>query len=133
MLRYTVATLLSAVCLNFVFGQIPGFSFTGGFGLALLLAALLSTTAVFFKAVGKAMTLTFNIRTAGRASFVLVPVWLLGIWLVPALELLLTAKFFPQLLSVQGLSAAMTAAGFLTLLQAATNNWSDTLKRPCQC
>jgi hypothetical protein len=131
--RFIVTSLLSAAAFCLLLPHISGFNFAGGIFAALGLALLTSATAVFMKAIGRATTLTLRIRTVGRATAVLLPIWLVGIWLVPALELKLVAALFPSMLALETWFAAPLAAFALLSINAATNNWSMTLKKPCEC
>lgn len=132
-MRFAVTVLLSMAAVLFLFPQIPGLSFAGGPIAALLLSLLTAGTAVFMKAIGRALTLTLRMRTAIHASSVLLPIWLLGIWLLPAFELKLFSGIFPELLASQNWFALLAAAGVLCSISAATTSWSQVLKKPCEC
>lgn len=132
-MRYMITSALSAAALAFVCPLIAGFSFTGTVLSLLGLALFTSASAVFMIAVGRALTLTMGIRTAGRATLVLLPIWLLGIWLLPAFELKLLSGIFPGTLAIESWSTALLAAAVLFGINVLTNPWKDTLKKPCDC
>lgn len=132
-MRFLTSTLLSAAAFLLVFPQLQGVSFSGGLFAALFLALLTAGTALFFKTAGRALTLTLRIRTVLPATAVLLPVWLLGIWLLPAAELRAFGYFFPSTLALAGWHSTLLASGVLLLINIATHRWSEALKKPCEC
>ncbi|MBX9686680.1 MAG: hypothetical protein K2X27_08260 [Candidatus Obscuribacterales bacterium] len=133
MMRFILTTVLSALALSLASPLLPGYSFGGGLLAALCLAFMSSSTAIVMKGVGRACTLTWRVRTIGRATAILLPIWLLGIWLIPAAELMLVSRFFPATLSFTGWGSALSLAAVLLGINALTNPWSETLKKPCEC
>jgi hypothetical protein len=132
-MRFLISTLLSAAAFLLVFPHLQGVSFEGGIFAALLMALVTAGTALFFRTAGRALTLTLRIRTVLPASAVLIPVWLLGVWLVPAAELSAFGHLFPSALALAGWKAALTASGVLLLINIGTHRWSEALKKPCEC
>ncbi len=132
-MRFIITTLLSAAALAFVCPQIAGFTFAGNILSALALALLLSVSAKFMISVGRALTLSMGIRTAGRATLVLLPLWILGVWLLPAAELKFLSGLMPGTLTLESWSTALCVAAVFTGIAVLTNPWSKTLKKPCDC
>lgn len=133
MRHFLLSTVLSMASICLVFPLIGGLSYTGGIFVALALALLTTATALFAKAVGRALTLTLRVKTFGHAAIVLTPVWLIGAWLLPAAELEFFSGMFPGTLSFASWSSALAAASILLAIIALTNRWSETLKKPCDC
>jgi hypothetical protein len=131
--RFALTTVLSAIAFSLLLPFIPGFEFHGGIVVATALALITSGTAFLAKAVGRAATLTMRIRTIAPATVVLTPMWLIGVWLLPALELNFFASLWPNMLTLSSAWAVVLAAGVLLFINAATNDWSVTLKKPCEC
>lgn len=133
-MRFLICALLSALCIAFPFQYLPGFSYTGSsYLLALVCALLICLTGELAKAAGKALLLSVGINSTAKRILVLAPVWLLGIWLVPAFELMLISSYFPFSLQITGAIPALQAALVLALIQAASTDWQAFFKPPCQC
>lgn len=132
-MRFLITTLLSAAAFLLVFPHLQGVTYSGGIFAALFMALVTAGTALFFKTAGRALTLTLRIRTVLPASAVLTPVWLLGIWLLPAAELRAFGNLFPSALALQGWPAALLASSVLLAINVATHRWSEALKKPCEC
>ena len=132
-MRFLLTVLLSTAIVCLVFPHVAGVSFAGGILAACGFALATAGTAAFMKTVGRALTLTLRITTVLPAVLVLLPVWLLGVWLLPALELKMFAAAFPQAISFQGWGALLSASALLLAPTVLTHRWSETLKKPCEC
>ena len=65
--------------------------------------------------VAAILTAVFAVTTLGLGLLILIPLWVLGFWLIPAYVLLLTASILPSYLSVAGWGPAILG-GLITLV-----------------
>jgi uncharacterized membrane protein YvlD (DUF360 family) len=99
MTRYLVRLALSAGAFYFLFPLIPGVQFHGNFLYALLAGALFAFLGWLVESVAIAISAILAITTLGLGLVVLIPAWLLGFWLLPAVVLKLVADIMPSTLS----------------------------------
>lgn len=122
MRRYLVRLLLSASAFYFLFPLIQGVSFHGNFFHALLAGILFCFLSWIVELGAIAASTILTVTTLGLALLFLVPVWLFGFWLLPAVALRLLADFMPTVISFSGWLPAifggliMLAIGILTNL-----------------
>jgi len=107
MTRYLIRLVLSAGAFYFLFPMIPGVQFHGNFLYALLSGALFALLGWIVESVAIALSAILAISTLALALFVLVPAWLLGFWLLPAVALRFVADFMPSTLSFSGWTPAI--------------------------
>lgn len=67
-----------------------------------------------------AITAFLTVGTLGMALLVLVPLWLLGFWLLPAFALKLMADFMPSYLTINGWTPAIEGGLLMLLIGVAT-------------
>lgn len=102
MARLIIRVLLSAFAFFFVLPMIDGIQFHGNFAHAVGLGAFFAIMTWVVGRVAGWLTAALAIGTLGLALFVLVPLWLLGWWLLPAVVLKLVAGIMPAYLTVSG-------------------------------
>jgi len=95
--------------------MIPGIQVHGGFMTSIGLALMFSILGVVVSWVAALITAFLAIGTLGLALIVLIPLWILGFWLLPAYTLMLTSDVMPTYLSVAGWTPAIFG-GLLTLV-----------------
>ena len=100
-----IQILINAALITFLFPRFKGFKFDGHFGHGLLYALGLELMGILF-AMG---LMFFALATLGLGLIVLVPLLLLGFWLISAIELKMLAFFFPQRLAIDGWLPAILA------------------------
>lgn len=127
MKTYLIRLLLTASAFYFLFPLIPGVQFQGNFIHALLAGALFAFLGwiVEFGAITVSAVLT--VTTLGMALIILVPAWLFGFWLLPAVVLRLVADFMPATLTFAGWIPAIW--GGLIMLCIGILTSSDAHKR----
>lgn len=79
-----------------------------------------------------ALAAYLTIATLGIALLVLIPVWILGFWIMPAVALSLVADFMPQYLSVHGTVSAALGGLFMlvvAMLTGGVTSIRDSVKR----
>ncbi len=102
MTRYLIRLLLIAATFYFLFPMIPGVEFHGNFLHAILAGALFALLGWVVESIALAISTLVTISTLGLALIVLIPAWLLGFWLLPAVGLRLVANFMPATLTFSG-------------------------------
>ncbi len=107
MTRYIIRLVLIAGCFYFLFPMIPGVQFHGTFVHALLAGVLFALLGWIVEAVAIAISAALAIGTLGLALIVLIPAWILGFWLLPAVGLKLVAHFMPATLMFSGWTPAI--------------------------
>jgi uncharacterized membrane protein YvlD (DUF360 family) len=107
MLKLLARLLLTAFAFVAVLPYIPGISFHGTVFQALVLALLFTIVLWFVDLLAIALSAAFTIGTLGMALLWLIPAWIFGFWLMPALALKLVSDFLPQYLSITGWTPAI--------------------------
>jgi len=120
MIRFLVRTALGAAAFFYVLPHIEGISFHGGWvsaiGLAIFFSLMLWGVETLLFLVSALLTFS----TLGLALLVIVPLWLLGFWLIPALALKLLADFMPNTLEVTGWWPAILGGLILLVIMIVT-------------
>jgi len=120
MLRFIFRVLLTAFAFKFIFTIFPGIEFTGSFGNAIVYGLLFSVVGFVVGIALFALTAALGVATAGVGAVIIGFVYILGFWLLPALQLELLAHWFPQHLSVNGFGWAILAGLILMVINAIT-------------
>ena len=115
MKRYLVRLLLTACAFYFLFPKIPGVDFHGNFWHALLAGAVFALIGGIIEFLAIVLSAAITVGTLGVALLILIPVWLFGFWLLPAVSLRLLADFMPATLSFSGWLPAI-GGGLIMLL-----------------
>lgn len=102
MTRYLIRLVLIAAAFYFIFPSIPGIQFHGSFWYALGAGVLFAFIGWVVEAIAIALTAMITVGTLGLGLIVLIPAWLLGFWLLPAIALKFVADFMPAELAIQG-------------------------------
>ena len=121
MTRYFIRLALIAAAFYFLFPMIPGVQFHGSFVYALLAGVLFAFLGWLVESIAIALSTIVTIGTLGLALFILVPVWLLGFWLLPAVALRLVADFMPATLSFSGWMPAIWSGLIMLCIGIATS------------
>ncbi len=114
-MNFLIRLVLLALAFEFVMPMIGGIRVHGGFLTSLCLALLFSILGVVVSWVAVALSAFLAITSLGMALIVLIPLWILGFWLLPAYTLMLTASIMPQYLTVAGWWPAILG-GLITLV-----------------
>lgn len=108
-MRLISRLLLTAFAFTAILPMIHGINFHGNFIAALMMAAVFAILLGVVETIAKALAAVFTISTFGLALIWIIPAWLLGFWIFPALALMLTADLMPHYLTVQGFLPAALA------------------------
>jgi len=107
MKRYLIRLALIASAFYFIFPMIHGIEFHGNFLHALAVGLLFAFLGWVVESLAIALTALLAIGTFGLALLVLVPAWILGFWLLPAVVLRYVADIMPTSLSFTGWGPAI--------------------------
>jgi uncharacterized membrane protein YvlD (DUF360 family) len=121
MKRYLIRLALIACAFYFIFPMIHGIQFHGNFVHALLVGAIFAFVGWVVESIAIAISTLLAIGTLGIALIVLVPAWLLGSWLLPAVALKLVADIMPSSLSISGWMPAIWGGLIMLLVGVVTS------------
>ncbi len=110
MTRFLIRLLLIASAFYFVFPEIPGVTFHGTFVHAGVAALVFVIVAWLVEMLAIAISAMLAVGTLGLALVILIPAWLLGFWILPALGLKYLAVLMPETLSFTGWTSVLYAS-----------------------
>jgi uncharacterized membrane protein YvlD (DUF360 family) len=94
--------LVTALVFLFVLPLVHGVGFHGGFVAAIALALLFGILLWIVDAIALALSVMLTITSLGLALLWLIPLWIFGFWLLPAVALKILADLFPTYLTIAG-------------------------------
>lgn len=115
MKRFIIRLLLVACAFDFLLPMLPGFQFHGNFLHAIGVGIFFSIIAWLVEFAAISISAVLTITSLGFALLLLIPLWILGFWLLPAVVLKLTAQAVPEYLLITGWLPAILG-GFVMLL-----------------
>jgi hypothetical protein len=121
MQRYLIRLVLIACAFCFVFPKIPGIHFHGSFVDALCAGVLFAFLGWVVESFAIAATAMLAIGTLGMGLLILIPAWLFGFWLLPALVLRYVADIMPGSLSFTGWEPAVWGGLVMLCIGIATS------------
>lgn len=121
--------LLTACAFDFLLPLIPGIKFHGNFLHAITAGVVFSIMAWLVEVIGFSISTLLTITTFGIALIFLIPVWLIGFWIVPAIVLKLTAEFVPQYLTISGWTPALWGGLLMLFVGAVTSDGTKSVQR----
>jgi uncharacterized membrane protein YvlD (DUF360 family) len=121
MTKFIVRILLTAVTFAFILPMIPGIDFHGNFGIAIVAALVFGIIGSLVDLLAKTLTALFTITTLGLGLLILIPLWVLGFWILPAISLHVLADFMPQHVRVEGWMPAIEGGLVLLVVGAITS------------
>jgi uncharacterized membrane protein YvlD (DUF360 family) len=121
MIRFFVRIALTALVFMFVLPLIKGIDFHGSFGVAMVAALAIGIIGWLIDLLVLLIGAALTIGTLGLALLVLIPLWLLGFWILPAIALKVLADFMPTYLTVRGWVPAIEGGLVLFLLGIITS------------
>jgi uncharacterized membrane protein YvlD (DUF360 family) len=102
MFKLIIRIVIQALTIAFLLPQIPGIHMHGGFGTAVVLAIFFSVMLWAVEALAAALAAVWTITTLGLALLIIIPLWILGFWIFPAVALKVVSDFMPEALNVTG-------------------------------
>lgn len=121
-MRLLVRILLKALAFGFLLPMIPGIHFHGSVVVAIGLAIFFSLIQFVVEAIAVAVSAYMAISTLGLALVLLLPMWLLGFWLLPAVALKWVADLMPQYLALSGWVPAILGGLILMVIGMVTGD-----------
>jgi uncharacterized membrane protein YvlD (DUF360 family) len=101
-MRLIVRLLLSAIAFTAILPLINGIDFHGNFVQALLLAIVFGLMLWVVDVIAVAVSAMAAIGSLGAALLFLIPLWIFGFWLLPAVALKLVGDVMPNTFTVHG-------------------------------
>ncbi|HNN63769.1 MAG TPA: hypothetical protein PKH78_12035, partial [Candidatus Obscuribacter sp.] len=98
-MRFLLKLSLTALTFIFILPHIGGITFHGGFGTALLVSLLFGFMLWLVDLAAIAISAMLTITSFGMALLWLIPMWVLGYWLLPCIALKLVSTLAPQALT----------------------------------
>lgn len=126
-MRLIIRLLLSAIAFTSILPMIHGIDFHGNFLVALSLSLIFAVVLWAVENIVLAIAALWTIGSFGIALLWLIPMWIVGFWLLPTFALIITADVMPQNLSIEGFFPA-AAAGLVMLFIALVTSkifWPD--------
>jgi len=127
--RQILRVALISLALYFIFPQIPGIHVHGNFVHVFIAALVFTLLGWIVEAIAIAISAVLTVGTLGLALLVLVPLWLLGFWLIPAYVLKLTADLMPTYLSIAGWTPAILGGLVMLVIGIATSGGTSRYQR----
>lgn len=121
MKRYLIRLVLVACAFYFIFPNIPGVQFHGSFLHALGVGMIFAILSWIVESLAIAISAVLTIGTLGMALLFLVPAWLFGFWLLPAVGLRYVADLMPGSLSFTGWGPAIIGGLIMLVIGIATS------------
>ncbi|CAN5430521.1 hypothetical protein BH11CYA1_BH11CYA1_19510 [soil metagenome] len=107
MKAYIVRLFLIAAAFHWAFPMIKGMDTHGSFVSALGAGFVFALVGWLVEALAIVLTTFLTITTFGLALLVLIPAWILGFWLIPAITLKVLADLMPAFLTINGWMPAL--------------------------
>lgn len=127
-MEFLIRLALKAAAFVFLLPMIGGIAFHGNFVAAVCLAIVFSLMLWAVELGAMALSAYLTVMTFGVALLILIPVWLLGFWLLPAFALKLVADFMPQFFTVAGWGPAILGGLLLMVVSMVTGGITDAMK-----
>lgn len=112
-MKLIIAILLQAIAF-YVLNLVPGIHFEGSFWNAICYGLFLGIVSIVVNIALVAATAAFGVATGGIGAFIGVILYILGWWIIPAINLQVLAWWFPKHFAVDGFGYAIL--GGLVLL-----------------
>lgn len=129
MKRFFLRLVLLAFAIDIILPMLPGISFHGNF-LHAIGAGLFFTLLVWLvEWLALALSAVLAITTFGLALVFLIPIWIIGFWLLPAICLKLLAGLIPGFLTVNGWFPAIWGGVIMLVVGVITGERPAKYKR----
>lgn len=129
MLRFILKLVFTALVFTSVLPLIPGITFHGNFVAALILAFFFGIMLWLVDLLAMTISAMLTIGSLGLALLILIPLWIFGFWLLPAVALKLLADFFPASLSVAGWVPAILGGLVMLFIGVLTSSFKDLFSK----
>ncbi|MFN8552225.1 MAG: phage holin family protein [Candidatus Obscuribacterales bacterium] len=127
-MEFLVRLALKALAFVFLLPMLGGIDFHGNFVAAICLAIVFSLMLWGVEVGAMALSAYLTVTTFGLALLVLIPMWLLGFWLLPAFALRLVSDLLPQYLTVAGWGPAILGGLLMMVVSLVTGGVTDSMR-----
>lgn len=124
MKRLLLRILFSALALFFVLPMIQGIQFHGNFVEAVGMGAFFGIMLWATFGIAEFLSAALAVGTLGIGLLFIIPAWLFGFWLLPAIALKLVADVMPAYLTVAGWGPAIWGGLVLFVVQLLSGGFS---------
>lgn len=124
-----IRVTLIALAFYFIFPMIPGIDVHGGFVHVFIGAIMFGIFGWLVEVCAVALSAVLTVTTLGMALLVLIPLWLLGFWLLPAVALKLMAEIMPHTLTINGWIPAIEGGLLMLLIGVLTGGNPNKYRR----
>jgi uncharacterized membrane protein YvlD (DUF360 family) len=121
MIRFLIRIALNSLTFMYVLPLIRGIHFHGGWASAAGLAIFFSIMLWAVEGLVFLVCALLTVSTFGLGLLVVVPFWIFGFWLLPALTLKLVSDFMPNTLVVGGWLPAILGGFVLLIISTITS------------
>ncbi|MCC7531583.1 MAG: phage holin family protein [Candidatus Melainabacteria bacterium] len=128
MLKFLLKTVATALAFIYILPALPGIEFKGGFIDAAILAIVFACLLWVVEALAMMIATVWTISTLGLALLILIPLWILGFWVFPALALELVAFVAPDHLTVHGFLPPILGGLTMMIISMLTGGLSADIK-----
>ena len=129
MIRFILKLVFTALVFIYVLPLISGISFHGGFVTGILLAFFFGIMLWIVDFLAMTISTMLTIGSLGLALLILIPLWVFGFWLLPAVALKLLAHFFPTYLTIAGWLPAIWGGLVMLFIGVLTSSFKKLLPR----
>jgi uncharacterized membrane protein YvlD (DUF360 family) len=127
--QFIIKIALSVLAFTTILPMIPGIDFHGNVASAVVLSLVFGIMLWGIELIVGAVATIWTVTTLGLALLWLIPLWITGFWVMPALALMLTADLMPTCLSINGFLPAAEAGFVMLLIGLLTNNKGKKKKK----
>jgi uncharacterized membrane protein YvlD (DUF360 family) len=117
--------ILTWLALYYIFPLIPGIEVHGSLGHIFIAGLAFGFFAWLVEFMAITLSTIFAIGTLGLGLLLLIPIWMFGFWLVPAITLRLLAHFLPSYLTIAGWGPAILGGLVMLLIGLVTGGRPD--------
>ncbi|MBX9948200.1 MAG: phage holin family protein [Candidatus Obscuribacterales bacterium] len=128
MFKFLLKTAATALAFMYVLPALPGIEFKGGFLDAAILAIVFAFLLWVVEVAAMMLATVWTITTLGLALLILIPLWIFGFWIFPALALELVAFVAPDHLSIHGFLPPILGGLTMMIISMLTGGFAATLK-----
>ena len=128
-MRFIFKLIITALIFALVLPMIPGIDFHGNFLAAILLAFAFGIFLWLVDLLAVTISAMLTITSLGLALLVLIPLWIFGFWLLPAVALRWLADFFPGYLTIAGWQPAILGGLLMLLVGLLTSSFDKVMPK----
>ena len=121
-MRLIARLMLSAIAFTSILPLIHGIDFHGNFWQALFLSVIFGLMLWIVDIIAVALSAAVAVGTWGMALLWLIPLWVLGFWLLPAVALKVVSDIAPNYLTVRGWIPAILGGLIMLFISLITAN-----------